>query len=422
MELFEFRSWCGISLSTGSYLAAGGICQVHEVKMRRMLFSCILLALLPLTILHAEPRVFTVTVHRVMGERETRDQIRELATLEAKRRVLEQAGMYLRTETVVRNYQMESEEIIALAAGVLSTEQTEESWGMEGMSIYVDLTYRVTIDPLDVNNRIEEIRQDPEKMADFERIARENEQLRAQMESLREEMEEAESARMQELEELRARLSERYSAREWFQRGVEARDVQEQIEHYTHAISIDSAYSEAYNNRAVAYRRLGDYDQALADYTMAIQHDSTYLAAITNRGVAYYRIGDYEHALEDQSMAIAFDSTYYTAYNNRGVIYHQLGEYEEAIADYTLALRYKENFLDAINNRGVAYHAMREYERAIEDYTRVLEYNPNVSSVYYNRGISYLSLGDSVNARSDFERALELGLAQARDQLDLMDQ
>jgi len=64
----------------------------------------------------AEPKVFSVTVKRVMGEYESRDELREYATLGAKRQALEQAGAYLETQTVVQNSRLVKGDITALAA------------------------------------------------------------------------------------------------------------------------------------------------------------------------------------------------------------------------------------------------------------------------------------------------------------------
>ena len=95
----------------------------------RVFFVCI--ALLPIIgSAKAEPKVFSVTVKRVMGEYESRDELRELATLEAKRQALEQAGAYLETQTVVQNSRLVKDDITALAAAVLSTRHANEKWEM----------------------------------------------------------------------------------------------------------------------------------------------------------------------------------------------------------------------------------------------------------------------------------------------------
>ena len=48
-------------------------------------------------------------------------------------------------------------------------------------------------------------------------------------------------------------------------------------------------YADAYNNRGVAYAKLGDYRQAISDYDRAIEINPEYAEAYYNRGIAYQR-------------------------------------------------------------------------------------------------------------------------------------
>ena len=96
--------------------------------MKYRIFLVIVLIFTVISSSWAEPKVFSVTVKRVMGEHESRDELREFATLEAKRQALEQAGAYLETQTVVQNSRLVKEDVTALAAAVLSTKQAQEEW------------------------------------------------------------------------------------------------------------------------------------------------------------------------------------------------------------------------------------------------------------------------------------------------------
>ncbi len=83
----------------------------------------------------------------------------------------------------------------------------------------------------------------------------------------------------------------------------------------------------AYNNRAIDYRRNGDYDRAIADYSEAIKLEPKNTAAYYNRGVAYQAKNDYVHAIADYTQAIALDPKNINAYNNRGSAYRHQGDY-----------------------------------------------------------------------------------------------
>ena len=62
--------------------------------------------------------------------------------------------------------------------------------------------------------------------------------------------------------------------------------------------------AEAYNNRAVAKERTGDYKDAIADYDKAIEINPKFAEAYYNRGIAKESTGDYKGAIADWGKAI----------------------------------------------------------------------------------------------------------------------
>ena len=80
-------------------------------------------------------------------------------------------------------------------------------------------------------------------------------------------------------------------------------DLDLAIPDYTHAISLDADYSNAYNNRGNLYRQQRRYDLAIADFTAAIRINPDYAVAYNNRGRTYQPMGDMTHALDDYEQA-----------------------------------------------------------------------------------------------------------------------
>ena len=112
----------------------------------KTIYQIIVLLLIFSTFCFAGQKVFTQTVKYVMGENESRQDLRELATLEAKRLVLEEVGVYLEAETNLTQYIKESEaafheetgyskNILAITAGVTRTEITAEVWSEENAAL-----------------------------------------------------------------------------------------------------------------------------------------------------------------------------------------------------------------------------------------------------------------------------------------------
>ena len=106
-----------------------------------------------------------------------------------------------------------------------------------------------------------------------------------------------------------------------FSEAYNEKDTTKQIELYTKVIGIDPENASAYNNRGVAYRKKGEYDNAIADYTKAIEIDPKYALAYYNRGIAYSEKGESDKAIEDYKKAIEIDNSHAAAYNNLAYIY-----------------------------------------------------------------------------------------------------
>ena len=67
----------------------------------------------------AEIRVFDVQVEEIVGRDQSQEQVETFALQKAKRLAVEEAGTYISSLTIVRNYKLEKDEVTALASGVV---------------------------------------------------------------------------------------------------------------------------------------------------------------------------------------------------------------------------------------------------------------------------------------------------------------
>ena len=77
----------------------------------------------------------------------------------------------------------------------------------------------------------------------------------------------------------------------------------------------------AYNNRAGAYLRLGEYRRAIQDSDTTLRLDPGNSIAYLNRGLAYHALLDYRRAIQDFDQAIRLDPNNAIAYFGRGDAY-----------------------------------------------------------------------------------------------------
>ena len=76
------------------------------------------------------------------------------------------------------------------------------------------------------------------------------------------------------------------TAKEWFERGTDADDLDEQMRCFTEALRFQPAWALAYYNRGVAHGHKGNLRGEIADYTEALRLDPTMVNAYYNRGAA----------------------------------------------------------------------------------------------------------------------------------------
>ena len=184
--------------------------------------------------------------------------------------------------------------------------------------------------------------------------------------------------------------------------------LEQSIQDYDIAISLNSNYAKVYINRGAAYYNLRNYEQAIQDEDKAIQLNPKYASAYYNRGLANDGLGQFELAVQDFDKAIQLEPNFSIAYMNRGNAYSNMKQYERAIQDYDTAIRLEPSSSLAYNNRGVAYSNLQQNERAIQDQNRAIELNPYNSAAYANRGGNYFTLGQYDRAIKDFDKAIEL--------------
>ena len=115
----------------------------------RVLSVIILLALLVLPpVAFAEIQTFTATHTYVLGDHDSKDDARQRCLLEAKRKILEQAGVYIESESEVRNFDLTKDKITSFATAVMQVKDTKEevSFQQGHMTMTLKLTVQVDLE------------------------------------------------------------------------------------------------------------------------------------------------------------------------------------------------------------------------------------------------------------------------------------
>jgi tetratricopeptide (TPR) repeat protein len=184
------------------------------------------------------------------------------------------------------------------------------------------------------------------------------------------------------------------------------------IELFGHALKVTKNNYLAHNNLGLALFAEGETEEAIAHYNEALNIKPIrpdHILVYNNRGIAYHRLGLYQNALDDLNKAISMKPDYADAYSNRGIVYSNLNRNELALEDFNKAVQLKPDYADLYNNRGVAYAKLGHYQTAIDDFSKAIDLNPDYSDALSKRGVVYLEQGNKELGCRDANRACELG-------------
>jgi TPR repeat protein len=118
--------------------------------MRTLSVITILVALVFPTIAIAEIQTFTATHTYILGDHDSKDDARQRCLLEAKRKILEHAGVYIESMSEVKDFALTKDKITSFAATVMQVKDTKEEVGFRQGHMMLTLTLTAMVDLADV--------------------------------------------------------------------------------------------------------------------------------------------------------------------------------------------------------------------------------------------------------------------------------
>lgn len=127
--------------------------------MRNIMIFVVLLISIP-SIIHAKTDTLTATFKYSMGDNDSRSDAKRIAFMEAKRRLSEQAGVFIQSETLVADSQLSRDEIKSYSAVLLKVVVEKEEFQITGEIQSVIVTVKADIDTEEVARTLSQIRED----------------------------------------------------------------------------------------------------------------------------------------------------------------------------------------------------------------------------------------------------------------------
>jgi formylglycine-generating enzyme required for sulfatase activity len=157
-----------------------------------------LLILSTFTTAIAEIRVFDVQVEEIVGRDQSQEQVEAFALQKAKRLAVEQAGTYISSLTIVRNYKLEKDEVTALASGVVQAKIVGvPSVRVKNGVVHIRVKSKIKVDTSILERQIQEIMKEKGALKKLEEERRRVKELEEKLASLK-------SSELKRLEELNA--------------------------------------------------------------------------------------------------------------------------------------------------------------------------------------------------------------------------
>jgi tetratricopeptide (TPR) repeat protein len=190
----------------------------------------------------------------------------------------------------------------------------------------------------------------------------------------------------------------------------EAAGIQQSIQDFSKAISLNPLYTFAYFRRAYAYEQLQESAKALNDYNQALQLNPKYIEAYNGRAnLKGDKLNDSSGALNDYNQALVIDPSYAEAYNSRATLKaDKLNDLPGALADYNQAILANPRLAEAYNGRAILkVGKLGDVAGALLDYNQAIAIMPEYGDAYYNRAVLKANkLKDLPGALADYNQAI----------------
>lgn len=303
---------------------------------------------------------------------------------EAKRAVVDKAGIYLRSYSKTVDLILVEDEVETVASRLLKVQDEKSKTEIVNDNL---IKFTVTIKALVNEVSDEDLKALMNDRKSFDDATRKYKELKEKYDALNKQMED---------------LKRGYDTASDTRRTEMKREVARNTENFS-AVKAMSRGNDFYFAK--------NYSQALSAYDEAIRLNSQLAEAYNNRGIVKYESKQFAAAVEDYTAAINLKSAFADALNNRGNAYLALGQFQNAVQDLKDALKFNDNSAVGHNNLGSVYYSMRNLDAAIKEYTRAIELNPNFAEAYYNRAAVYYGQGKYLQALSDIQISLKLNSA-----------
>jgi len=183
---------------------------------------------------------------------------------------------------------------------------------------------------------------------------------------------------------------------------------QECLDYCASGLALEPASPVLLAERAAAYFRLEQFEDALTALDAAIEADPGFARAHKDRAGVLHHLKRYDEALVSAELAISLAPHYPAAYLNQGATLLALKRYREALAQLEVGASLDPESTDISISRAAALYHLERYEDAVQAYDDVIGRQPEYARAHDDRGATLARMGRLEEALESCDRAIAL--------------
>jgi tetratricopeptide (TPR) repeat protein len=380
----------------------------------------------------------------VMGDSDTLVGAEEAVLLRAKRKAVEEAGVYVEavsqdveTRANGTTSRLNSLGVRTIAAAITQTDILEKRRTLEKDRLVFYVRIRATVHLDALAEAVKRVTSDEQLASHHRQLQTENSQLKTELNSLRKQLKAAAEAKPDPAKEQKSRQA----AMDLERAAIRTTSLPEKIDLASRAIAADERYVDAYVVRGQTYLRiasltfskrapraqLGEYvDRAIADFNRALALDPTSTWALLGRGDAYTWQKKMQEAARDYESILELDPFFDVARERLIALSASMAKKQVAAKQWRQALATLNQVLrddspqswivhekDARLLRSRIHAELGNLDRAVTDLSAVIRVEPANTEALLLRAKLYRRQLQGRLARDDFEQACSLGAEEA---------
>ena len=296
----------------------------------------------------AETKIYHGHGEYTMSDYETPQVAEQRAAAYARKNIIEQAGVYVRTYTRTQNMQVTDDEVyIATNSVLMIINKDKKIKPLNSGEVHIEVNMTAEVD----TSGLKDILKNDNGTytgANYKELKNDILRIECESDAIKKDI----SARKKlnkSFEELKieAKVREReFLANEKVEecfREYKKKDYNKILELGKEIIVLNPKNHLGYLNAGNGYSGLGMYDKAFEQYMHALALNKEDANVFLDRGITYFQGKNYHKAILDFSKAIKLNGEFVNAYYCRAASYAHLKEYKRALEDVEYALKFRPN-------------------------------------------------------------------------------